>query len=37
MESTFNSRAAFAGHAQNFSKDAFKERILRVLAERRRR
>ncbi|MDR1148276.1 MAG: glycosyltransferase [Spirochaetaceae bacterium] len=32
----FSNRAAFAGHARNFSKDAFKERMLRVLAERKR-
>jgi glycosyltransferase involved in cell wall biosynthesis len=36
MDGAFTNRAAFDGHARNFSKDAFKERILRVLAERRR-
>jgi glycosyltransferase involved in cell wall biosynthesis len=36
MEGAFSSRAAFAGHARLFSKAAFKERILRALAERKR-
>jgi hypothetical protein len=36
MEGAFDGREAFTAHARRFSKDAFKERVLRVLSERKR-
>lgn len=36
IESGFTDRAAFNVHAQKFSKTAFKERLLHIIAERKR-
>ncbi|MDR2418569.1 MAG: glycosyltransferase [Treponema sp.] len=35
-EKSFTNRAAFTAHVQQFSREAFKERVARIIAERRR-
>jgi glycosyltransferase involved in cell wall biosynthesis len=36
MEGLFRDRTVFSDHVQQFSKEAFKERVSRIIAERRR-
>jgi glycosyltransferase involved in cell wall biosynthesis len=36
MEDTFKDREAFSAHVRQFSREAFKERISRIIGERRR-